>query len=84
MSVIFTLVVLAAAGAWALAVYRRLLALRAQVKLAWGRLEADQSNEAVKTVYNNHVALYNSALEAFPAYLVAPMTGLKPARLFNS
>jgi hypothetical protein len=83
-SVVFTLVVLAAAGAWALTVYRRLLALRAQVKLAWNRLEADQSNEAVKTVYNKHVALYNSALEAFPAYLIAPMTGLKPARLFNS
>ena len=84
MSVIFTLVVLAAVGVWTLTVYRRLLALRAQVKLAWKRLEADQSNEAVKTVYNKHVALYNSALEAFPAYLIAPMTGLKPARLFNS
>ena len=82
MSVLFTLAVLAVAGAWALMVYRRLLALREQVKLAWKRLEADKSNEAVKTVYNKHVALYNSALEAFPAYLIAPMTGLKPARHF--
>ena len=82
MSVIFTLVVLAAAGAWALTVYRRLVALREQVKLAWKRLEADQASEAVKTVYNNHVALYNSALESFPAYLIAPMAGLKPARRF--
>ena len=84
MSVLFTLAVLAVAGAWALTVYQRLVALREQVKLAWQRLEADQSNEAVKNVYNNHVALYNSALESFPAYLIAPMTGLKPARPFNS
>ena len=84
MTVLFTLAVLAVAGAWALTVYRRLQALRAQVKLAWKRLEAEQSNEAVKTVYNKHVALYNSALESFPAYLVAPVTGLKPARPFNS
>ena len=83
MSVIFTLVVLAVAGAWALTVYRRLLALREQVKLAWKRLEADQSNDAVKHVYNNHVARYNSALESFPAYLIAPMAGLKPANLFE-
>jgi hypothetical protein len=82
-SVLFTLAVLAAAGAWAQTVYRRLVALREQVTLAWKRLEADQSNEAVKTVYNKHVALYNSALEAFPAYLIAPMTGLKKARPFN-
>jgi hypothetical protein len=81
-SVLFTLGVLAVLGAWALMVYRRLLALREQVKLAWKRLEADQSNEAVKTVYNKHVALYNGALESFPAYLVAPLAGLKPARLF--
>ena len=40
MNVLFTLVVLAVAGAWALTVYRRLLALREQVKLAWKRLEA--------------------------------------------
>lgn len=83
MSVVFTLVVLAAAGAWVLTVYRRLHALREQVKLAWKRLEGDQSNEAIKNVYNKHVALYNGALESFPAYLIAPMTGLKPARTFN-
>jgi len=78
--VIFTLVVLAAAGAWAAAVYRRLAYLRAQVTLAWKRLEPDQSNEAIKSVYNKHVKIYNDALESFPAYLVAPMAGLKPAR----
>jgi hypothetical protein len=82
-SVLFTLGILAAAAAWALAVYRRLLALRAQVKLAWKRLEAEQSNEAVKNVYNKHVKMYNDALESFPAYLIAPLAGLKPARPFN-
>ena len=82
MSVLFTLGVLAVVGAWALMVYRRLLALRAQVRLAWTRLEPDQSNEAIKTVYNKHVALYNNALASFPAYLVAPLAGLKPARPF--
>jgi len=81
--VLLTIILLAAAGAWALAVYRRLLALRDQVKLAWKRLEADPSNEAVKTVYNKHVALYNRALESFPAYLVAPLAGLKTANLFK-
>ena len=59
------------------------LALREQVKLAWKTLEADQSNEAIKSVYNKHVTLYNDALESFPAYLIAPMAGLKPARPFN-
>jgi hypothetical protein len=82
-SVIFTLVVLAAAGAWALTVYRRLLALREQVKLAWKRLEADQANEAIKSVYNKHVTIYNEALASFPAYLVAPLAGLKSANPFK-
>jgi len=82
-SVLFTLAVLAVAGAWALTVYRRLVALREQVKLAWKRLEAEQSNEAVKNVYNKHVAIYNDALASFPAYLIAPLVGLTPARPFN-
>ena len=74
---------LGAAAMWALAVYRRLVGMREQVKLAWKRLEADQANEAIKTVYNKHVTLYNQALEAFPAYLIAPLAGLTPARHFN-
>jgi hypothetical protein len=82
-NVLFTLAVLAAVGAWALMVFRRLAALREQVKLAWKRLEADQSNEAVKNVYNKHVTLYNKALDEFPAYLVAPLAGLKPAKHFQ-
>ena len=83
MNVLFTVAVLAAVAAWALTVYRRLAALRHQVKLAWKRLEVEQTNEAIKTVYNKHVTIYNNALEAFPAYLIAPLAGLKPARPFN-
>lgn len=82
MNVLVTLVLLAAAGMWALAVFRRLTRLREQVKLAWQRLEADQSNGAIKSVYNNHVTTYNAALESFPAYLISPLAGLKPARHF--
>jgi hypothetical protein len=81
--VLLTIVLIAGAGAWALTVYRRLLALRKQVTLAWKRLEADQSNEAIKSVYNKHVTLYNAALESFPAYLIAPLAGLTPANLFK-
>ena len=83
MNVLFTLAVLAAAAAWASTVYRRLAKLRQQVKLAWERLEPDQSNEAIKSVYNKHVTLYNNALESFPAYLIAPLAGLKPANHFR-
>ena len=82
MNVLFTLVVFAVAAAWALMVYRRLVWLRNQVKLAWTRLDADQSNEAIKTVYNKHVVMYNDALESFPANIVAMVAGLKPARRF--
>ena len=82
MSVLVTVVAIAAAATWLLAVYRRLVQLREQVKLAWRRLEADQSNDAIKTVYNKHVASYNAALEAFPANLIAPVSGLKPARRY--
>ncbi len=84
MNVLLTVVLLVAAGAWMLMVYRRLAGLRSQVTSAWKRLQADQSNEAVKTVYNKHVALYNDALGAFPANLIAPAAGFKPANFFNS
>ena len=82
MNVLVTVVVFAAAAMWALAVYRRLARLREQVKLAWKRLEADTSNDAIKNVYNKHVASYNEALESFPAHLIAPLVGLKPARRY--
>ena len=83
MNVLFTLVVFAAVGAWALLVVRRLGILRDQVTLAWQRLAADRSNDAVRSVYNKHVTLYNKALDEFPAYLVAPLAGLKPAKHFQ-
>lgn len=82
MNVVFTLVVLAAVAAWALVEVRRLTQLREEVKLAWQRLEPDQSNEAVKSVYNKHVALYNDALGAFPANLIGPAAGFKSAKHF--
>ena len=84
MNVLFTLVIIAAAAAWALMVYRRLAALRQQVALAWKRLEPDQSNEAVKNVYNKHVTIYNNALNAFPASLLGPAAGFRSAKPFNS
>lgn len=82
MNVLFTVAVLAVAGVWALAVYVRLARLREQVKLAWKRLETDRSNEAVKSVYNKHVTIYNDALNAFPANLVGPAAGFKAAKHF--
>jgi hypothetical protein len=81
-NVLFTVAVLAVAGVWALAVYVRLARLRDHVKLAWKRLEADQSNEAVKSVYNKHVTIYNDALNAFPANLIGPAAGFKAAKHF--
>ena len=82
MNVVLTLVVFAVMAAWGLLVVRRLTQLREQVKLAWKRLEPDQSNEAVKSVYNKHVMLYNDALNAFPANLIGPAAGFKPAKHF--
>ena len=82
MNVLVTLVVLAAVGAWTLVAFRRLAALHEQVKLAWKRLEPDQTNESIRKVYNKHVALYNDALSAFPANLVGPVVGFKPAKPF--
>ena len=46
---------------------RRLARLREQVNAAWKCLEADQTNDAVQSVYNKHVAAYNAALDVFPA-----------------
>jgi hypothetical protein len=81
-NVLFTLVVFAAAGGWLFMVLRRLASLREQVKLAWQRLELDQANEAVRNVYNKHVAMYNDALNAFPANVIAAAAGFKPAKPF--
>jgi hypothetical protein len=82
MQVLVTIVLIAAAAAWLIAVYQRLERLRSEVKAAWKLLEPNQNNDAARSVYNKHVASYNAALEAFPANIVAPLAGFKPARPF--
>ena len=82
MQVLLTIILLAAAAAWVIAVQQRLERLRRDVKAAWKILEANQANDAARVVYNKHVAAYNTALEAFPANIVAPLIGIKPARPF--
>ena len=82
MQVLLTIILIAAAAAWVLAVQQRLDRMRREVKAAWKLLEPNQTNEAAKAVYNRHVAAYNSALEVFPANIVAPLTGFKPAKPF--
>ena len=84
MNVLFTIVVIAVVAMWMLAVYSRLSRLREQVNQAWQRLENDRSNEAIQAVYNKHVAIYNAALEGFPASVVGPAAGFKAARRFES
>jgi hypothetical protein len=80
--VLLTIILIGVAVAWALAVQQRLERLRREVRAAWKILELDQMNDAVKAVYNRHVAAYNAALETFPANIVAPLAGFKPARPF--
>jgi hypothetical protein len=80
--VLLTIGVLAVIALWGIAVVRRLEKMRGEITHAWKRLEVDQSNEAVKTVYNRHVVKYNEALGSFPAYLFGPLFGFKPARHF--
>jgi hypothetical protein len=82
MNVIVTVVLIVAIAMWTTAVYSRLLRLRSQVTQVWKRLEADQSNEAVRAVYNKHVAMYNTALANFPANVIGAAAGFKPARPF--
>jgi hypothetical protein len=82
MQVLLTIILIAAAAAWVLAIQQRLDRMRREVKAAWKLLEPNQTNEAAKAVYNRHVAAYNSALEVFPANIVAPLTGFKPAKPF--
>ena len=82
MQVLLTVGLIAALAVWLFIVTRRLARMRDQVKLAWKKLEADQSSEAIKHVYNKHVATYNAALEDFPANVIGPIAGFKPARPF--
>jgi hypothetical protein len=80
--VILTIILIGAAAAWVLAVLQRLGRMRRDVTAAWKLLEPNQDSEAARTVYNRHVAAYNAALESFPANIVGPMIGFKPARSF--
>ena len=82
MQVLLTVVLIAAAAAWMLTVQRKLDRMRREVRAAWKLLEKDQSNEVIKSVYNKQVAAYNAALEAFPANVIGPVAGYKPARSF--
>jgi len=82
MNVIVTIVLIAGIATWAVAVYSRLARLRSQVTQAWKRLEGDQSNEAIRTVYNKHVTMYNNALASFPGNAIGIAAGFKPARRF--
>ena len=84
MNVIATVAFIVIVAMWATAVYSRLVRLRALVTKAWKLLEADQAKAAAQSVYNAHVDKYNAALSAFPAYVIAPLTGLRPARRFET
>ena len=82
MQVLLTVGLFAGIAIWIFIALRKLAVMRTQIKLTWKKLEADQSNEAIKSVYNKHVAAYNTALENFPANVIGSMAGFKPARLF--
>ena len=84
MQVLLTVGLIVVLAAWGTAVHGRLVQMRTTVKEAWKLLEADQTKVAAQNVYNAQVEKYNTALQGFPALLVAPMSGLKPARLFKS
>jgi hypothetical protein len=82
MQVLLTIGLIAVVAIWIATAMRRLAVMRTEIKLVWKKLEVDQSNEAIKSVYNNHVAKYNAALESFPSNVFAPLAGFKPARPF--
>jgi hypothetical protein len=79
-NVLVTIVLISALALWTAAVYGRLVQRRDQVRQAWARLEVNQSNEAIRTVYNKHVDQYNAALAAFPANIIGAAAGFKTAR----
>ena len=83
MQVLLTVGLITVAAFWAFAALRRLAVMRTDVRLAWTKLEADRSNDAVKSVYNKRVVAYNAALENFPGNVLGPLAGFKPARPFN-
>ena len=86
---LFTLVVLAVGALWGVAVYTRLIRLRGRVNDAWKLLDAQlkeggeaATTEAARKVYNDAVVAYNTALQAFPANIIAGMSGFHAARPF--
>jgi hypothetical protein len=81
--VLLTIGLLAILAMWAMATIRRLDKMRSEVKLVWEKLEADRSSEAIRNVNNKHVEGYNAALESFPANIIGPLAGFKPARRFH-
>lgn len=82
MNVLVTVVLIAVVGVWWFAVYNRLLRLRGGVRDAWHALEPNQADDALRAAYNVQVKTYNDALAAFPATVVALISGFKPARHF--
>jgi hypothetical protein len=81
-NVLFTVGLIVVLALWAAAVLRRLTRMQDEVKLIWKKLELDQSNDAIKNVYNKHVNAYNNALDAFPTSIVAMLAGFKQAKNF--
>ena len=90
MSVLFTLAVLALAALWGMAVFTRLVRLRGLVTRAWKLLDAQlkeggeaATSETARKVYNDAVVAYNTALQAFPANVIAGMAGFHAAKHFD-
>lgn len=86
MNVLFTVVVLAGVGMWALASYTRLHRLRGQIFSEWKALDAREKagQPTDGTRYNKLAATYNAALDAFPQNIIAGLAGFHPAQMFVS
>lgn len=90
MNVLFTLAIFAVAALWSVAVYTRLIRLRSRVTIAWKLLDAQlkaegesATSEAARKVYNDSVITYNKSLEAFPANLIAGVSGFHAAKIYG-
>jgi len=82
MNVIVTIILVVVLAGWAFVVYNRILRLREQVRDAWRKLEPQQDDAALRDAYNTRVNVYNDALAVFPASVLAPLAGFKPAKHF--
>ena len=90
MSVLFTLVVLGVAALWGIAVYTRLISLRGRVAGAWKLLDTQlksggerSTTDPARRVYNEAVSKYNEALQAFPANIIAGLSGFHAAKTYG-